>query len=95
MNKQLHLFGGVEPHPESPEKYSGLRRRLCTPAAPGSGPAGKFCRNCEFLRHINYHDRTYLKCGQMSRYWTHGSGSDIRAKWRACSYFKEAITNDE
>lgn len=54
-----------------------------TPYPVGSGPTGETCRTCKHLTHIR-HANTYLKCDLMRKYWTGGSGTDIRAKWAAC-----------
>lgn len=48
---------------------------------------GALCGNCAFL---TYHARskTWWKCGRERV--THGPGTDLRAKWRACSAWKVA-----
>jgi len=62
--------------------------RTCTPAPIGSGPEGRRCGDCAAYSHVEYHDKTYRKCAKMQRWWTHGAGSDIRAKWPACREFE-------
>jgi hypothetical protein len=51
---------------------------------PGTGPAGETCKSCANLVRIKYHGRPYRKCGLMRNAWTHGPGSDIRARDPAC-----------
>ncbi len=62
----------------------------CTPSEPGSGPEGKRCGDCRFatLTRSPGGKRCY-KCGRMREAWTHGSGSDVRLKWPACSEWKD------
>lgn len=60
----------------------------CTAAPIGTGPEGETCRTCKHLARIRYHDKNYLKCGLMEHHWTHGPGSDIRAKYAACREWK-------
>lgn len=81
---QLPLFADM------PIEASPLPRvggRPCTAGKCGRGPAGETCRSCRHLVHVQHHDYTYLKCGLMKPYWTHGAGSDIRAKWAACEHW--------
>lgn len=60
------------------------RARPCraTPEPIGSGPAGETCGTCAHKTRVHYHDKCYLKCDLVE--WTHGAGTDIRAKWPAC-----------
>jgi hypothetical protein len=77
---QAKLFEGVED--EKP------KRRVDGHAAKsGSGPLGKTCRDCEHCERVRYHDKKYIKCGLMRAVWTHGGGTDIRAKDAACRLF--------
>lgn len=52
-------------------------------ARPGSGPTGETCGTCCHLARIS-RGRVYLKCALARAAWTHGPGSDIRAKSPAC-----------
>lgn len=55
-------------------------------AAPGSGPAGKTCRDC-----VHYCVRTggkFRKCALLQRVWTKGAGTDIRARSPACKMYE-------
>ena len=56
--------------------------------APGTGPAGETCGTCGYYTRVEYHDKVYRKCGLMKLYWTHGSGTDIRAKDPACTRWR-------
>lgn len=71
--------------------FAGKKKRREIPhgnAAPiGSGPKGETCKTCEHIVRVQYHDKTYLKCNLRKANWTHGYGSDIRAKWPACSFW--------
>lgn len=73
------LFPDFPPDPNQPRMAS-----RCIPAPSGTGPEGEFCRTCKFLAHVRHHDKTYLKCRVVQKFWTHGAGSDIRAMWDAC-----------
>lgn len=57
--------------------------------APGTGPAGETCSSC---KHIARHRsaNTYLKCGLVRAKWTHGPGTDIRARSPACKLWESA-----
>lgn len=87
------LFGDPEKAPKT--KATRAVRNLATPAAIGSGPEGKTCGDCQFLVHVQHRAGRYLKCGKMEKHWTHGEGTDIRAKWEACSQFKQKGESDE
>ena len=87
MNANTDLFG--EPITATPAKRFAARGYA---APPGTGPAGKTCRDCD-----NYARRrsakTYLKCWLMRDVWTGGPGTDIKAKSPACRFFnKQSIT---
>jgi len=56
-------------------------------ARPGTGPVGETCRSCTHYTHQrNSKGRgaAYPKCGLMRALWSHGPGTDIRAKSLAC-----------
>jgi hypothetical protein len=63
------------------EKYP---RNPATPAPIGTGPSGETCGTCKFRLRIQYRAGTYQKCELAKAMWTHGTGSDIKAKWPAC-----------
>lgn len=83
MNNQTMLFD-VGPRLNVPPK-------TCTPAPIGSGPSGATCGTCWHKQRVHYHTRFYLKCGLMEHAWTHGPGSDIRAKWPACREYELSV----
>jgi hypothetical protein len=62
-------------------------------AAPGTGPAGETCKSCQHYTRI-YWDKVYRKCDLARARWTHGAGSDIRAKDRACALWEGAGNAD-
>lgn len=70
----------LSPHAKRPSQ-NPLRRIL------GPGPEGATCRGCVHLYHHGGHASSYLKCDL--RRLTHGSGSDHRAGWLACSRYEE------
>lgn len=78
------------PRPQAPARGSGRGRRAATGhAAPaGSGPEGKTCGDCAHYTRVEYHNKTYRKCGKVRAHWTHGPGTDIRRKDPACRYFE-------
>ncbi len=55
-------------------------------AKPGTGPTGETCKTCAHYTRVSWAG-TYRKCGhELARAkWTHGPGSDIRARDPACS----------
>jgi len=55
---------------------------------PGGGPKGETCKTCHHITRKK-EGRTYLKCGLARSSWTHGTGSDIRAKDPACYHWKK------
>lgn len=59
-------------------------------AAPGTGPFGQTCGTCEHLaRTASGSGRVFRKCGLMESTWTHGPGTDIRARDLACSKWEK------
>lgn len=53
----------------------------CRPCA-ASGPDGETCKTCRYCDLHKHHDKRYYKCHLVE--WTHGSGTDIRLKYKAC-----------
>lgn len=49
-------------------------------APPGTGPPGETCGSCQHKG-----GRKFLKCDLQRHRWTHGPGTDIRARSPACS----------
>lgn len=58
---------------------------------PGRGPLGETCRSCLHYRRVGGGRRAYPKCALCWANWTHGPGSDIRAKSPACQFWKQSI----
>lgn len=58
-------------------------------AMPGTGPAGKTCRDCANYTHKGNVAGSYPKCWANRAHWTGGRGSDILARAPACSLFEE------
>jgi hypothetical protein len=57
-------------------------------AQPGTGPAGKTCRQCRYFTHV-HKASVYRKCLRMRAQWTGGPGTDIKASAPACLHFEE------
>lgn len=74
------LFPDMPPEPPKPKTGA-------TAGACGRGPKGETCGTCQHFCRLRYHDKRYLKCGLMKHAWTHGPGTDIRAKWEACEHW--------
>lgn len=70
-----------------------LPKQTCTPAPIGSGPTGETCGGCYFYHRQTYHNGAHLKCLKAMAAWTHGPGSDIKAKWRACREWQPKPTH--
>lgn len=58
--------------------------KACTAAPIGTGPAGETCGTCKHKTRVHGGQRMVLKCELMKKAWSHGAGTDIRAKWPAC-----------
>lgn len=87
---QLDLFDVGERLPVDVPRYvPGSRRKILTADLPGTGPEGETCGTCAHLVHTGNSGR-YLKCGLMRKDWTHGPGTDLRARWPACSKWEKA-----
>jgi hypothetical protein len=56
----------------------------CTAGPIGSGPKHETCGSCLHKTSQGGTAGHYLKCALMKHYWTHGAGSDIKARWAAC-----------
>lgn len=88
MSEAPDMFALMNRPAMTPEE----RRRLKKPAGqskgyawpPGTGPEGETCKSCKHYVRSEYHRKVWLKCGLMRAVWTHGPGSDIRAKSPAC-----------
>lgn len=56
---------------------------------PGSGPKGETCKTCKHIARIRC-SKTYIKCRLLEAGWTHGPGTDIKAKAPACRLWEPA-----
>lgn len=75
----LDLFGDLITPPINPGAY---------PARPGTGPAGRTCRECVHKTRVDGGNKSYLKCRLQQAVWTGGPGTDIKAGSPACSRFE-------
>ncbi len=97
MIKQATFFGEDDEILPTPITTFGSKKRKPTQAngyaaAPGSGPEGEICKNCEHRLIREYHNKRYNKCYLVvgDRYvGTHGTGTDIRVRSPACSKWEE------
>ncbi len=80
------LFGEAPELPPQPKHKAPVRRGYA--GIPGTGPAGKTCKDCDHY-YIKQLSKTYRKCYLMKAYWTGGQGSDIKASSPACAKFEE------
>jgi hypothetical protein len=48
--------------------YATAPRRKGHFGTPGMGPAGETCGTCAYYRSVEYHNKTYPKCGQTRRF---------------------------
>lgn len=69
--------------PTKPNGYAGI---------PGSGPEGKTCRTCKNCVRTGNRGK-FLKCLLLKHAWTHGPGTDIKARTPACSKFEADETH--
>lgn len=86
------LFGEAPLQPVIGGKGSRGGRRPglhAYPALPGTGPAGKCCRDCANFSHAEGTSRRHLKCELMRPAWTHGYGTDIKSRSPACAKFED------
>jgi hypothetical protein len=56
-------------------------------AAPGTGPDGKTCHDCAFLRYTG-NVKKHPKCGKVN--YTHGDATTILTRTPACKHFEGA-----
>ncbi len=70
----------IGPQGKQKQRYAGV---------PGTGPAGKTCRDCAFLTSTDPQGRgKHPKCGRTN--FTAGDATTIRVRTPACKYFEEA-----
>ena len=88
MTEQTELFD-VGPREKVSRPVS-----TCTPEPIGSGPAGETCGTCRHKTTMPQTAGRYLKCHLVERYWTRGAGTDIKARWPACTAGKRERRNE-
>lgn len=82
------LFGVPMTEGAMPGLRSRTRAKKTGHAAPiGSGPSGETCKSCRYYVRVRYAG-IFRKCSLMREHWTHGPGSDIRAKDPACRHWQ-------
>lgn len=64
----------------------GTKRRGLYAAPPGTGPEGKTCGDCAFLRYTGNIKR-HPKCGKTK--YTHGDATTILTRSPSCMHFKQ------
>jgi hypothetical protein len=92
MSDALDLFGlasGPMLTPEQRKKVRNSNQPRGHAWRPGTGPAGETCKSCRHLTRVRSKGgNVFRKCGLMRTHWTHGPGSDIRAKDPACRHWE-------
>lgn len=88
----IDLFGepitALPPLVATGEKKRHTTKPKGYPALPGSGPAGQTCKTCDNYTRVGGHAKAFRKCLVIRHRWTHGPGTDIKASWPACSFWK-------
>lgn len=78
----MNLFPDISESELGPRKGRGRKTGHAAPL--GTGPDGETCRSCLHYCVVRPGANTYRKCGLMRDEWTHGPGTDIRARDAAC-----------
>jgi len=87
---QVTLFGVPAEHPNAERpKHLPAKWKGAYIAQPGTGPENETCWTCQHYVRKTHNGRAYLKCFLMRNVWTHGHGSDIRAKSPACNKWEK------
>lgn len=74
----------LPPHIEATVTYAAkVKRKGLYAARPGTGPVGETCGSCKHI--VRAWNGRYRKCDLVRRLWTHGPGTDIKARSPACS----------
>ena len=84
MEKQLVLDVGGDTTPVKPRGKHYVQPRGYA-YMPGTGPAGETCGTC---KHIHRY-RRWAKCGAYRGLVTHGRGTDILVRAKACKYWEK------
>lgn len=80
MSDELMIF---PPHIEAQVTHAAKFRKGLYAALPGTGPSEETCGSCKHC-HRSY-DGRFRKCDLVRRLWTHGPGTDIKARAPACN----------
>lgn len=90
---QNTLFGEPEEIKEEETPWGNKKRKPTVAngyaAQPGTGPEGETCNTCS--NHIiRRYAKNYHKCKLLGNNLTHGTGTDIRVRSPACSYWEKS-----
>ena len=70
----------------------GIRSRGLYAGVPGTGPEGKTCHDCGWLRYsLASRPTKYPKCGKVK--YTRGDATTIKTSTAACQHFEEPTPN--
>lgn len=86
MIQQFDLLG--DPIDRDAIMRKSSRRKGGYAARPGSGPKGQRCNTCAHYARVSGGGGKFTKCQLMARVWTHGPGTDIKARAPACFYWE-------
>lgn len=76
----LHLDRALTPTERKRLERSTRSKKHGHAAPPGTGPKGETCGSCKHVRRSN----KFFKCDLRRATWTHGYGTDVRARDEAC-----------
>lgn len=65
----------------------GIKSRGLYAGPAGTGPEGKTCHDCGWLRYSHHSKAKHPKCGKTK--YTHGDATTIKTRTAACHHFKE------
>lgn len=86
MSVQTVLFPGLPLPAERTGRVKGAKGYA---RPPGSGPAGETCKTCAHCCRVEGGANWYHKCDLLKFRWTHGPGTDVKAKSPACELWKK------
>lgn len=99
MTPEIDLLGAIIKESAVALNKFGKKKRVTKAngyaAQPGTGPEDEFCKTCAHYRRTMTHAKSYPKCFLRERFWTHGPGSDIRAKSPACRHWEKKVEDSE
>lgn len=95
MTNETDLLGEIIKESEVALNKFGKKKRKTKAngyaAQPGFGPAGETCKTCANYCRVQGGGRRWPKCLLRKPFWTHGPGSDIRAKSPSCRYWEKKV----